>query len=83
MTPHTPTPWTVHQVETYQIHGQFINGESKCLGKIREEADAAFIVCAVNSHEALIAVLNEAKHFASTGKGKEFLQKAIAKAEAQ
>lgn len=46
-----------------------------------ENADRPNIVRAVNCHEALIRVMNEAKHYASTGKGKEFLLEAIAKAE--
>lgn len=66
---HTPTPWKVEKSETYSLseHGKSFNyslvSESDferiaIVGK-HKEANAAFIVRAVNAHGELISLLKE------------------------
>lgn len=93
---HTPTPWKIDPLGLgtpwnigTEAHNVILVAETSddC-----RNANAAFIVRAVNSHEelltAFIRLRNEAGHFIATGKGKEFLAnayklatEAIAKAE--
>ena len=52
MAEHTPTPWHTDQVELFDTFNQV-------LGLIRTTANAAFIVRAVNCHEALVRELED------------------------
>lgn len=93
MDKHTPTPWKAASPQVFMgvtcvwIHGA--NGPVlKIEGSLKESvlADAAFIVRAVNAHEALLAALKDLLHQIETnGERREFVVgdavQAIAKAE--
>lgn len=60
MTNHTPTPWAVTPCHTdinayriWDVHGNYLNEPFM----EEREANAAFIVKAVNNHEALVGAL--------------------------
>ena len=62
-TQHTPTPWAVNGIENKRYRIDSLSTErvgidflANPIGHILKEEDAAFIVRAVNSHEALIKV---------------------------
>ena len=55
---HTPTPWRVEQ------HGYIFGNDSQSVlatARAYRDIDAAFIVCAVNNHQALIEALASAR----------------------
>jgi len=56
---HTPTPWTVAKAEPnprcWHLHGE--NWRGPYLASVAREANAAFIVRAVNAHEALVQAI--------------------------
>ena len=61
-TQHTPTPWAASGVTVYGSDGGARNtvADTTCCGSMTREADeanAAFIVRAVNSHDALVAAV--------------------------
>lgn len=79
---HTPTPWKYSQ-NPNPITGGFLIDAEKYLtafgggkkeqveieiGHVLQETDAAFIVRAVNAHEALLAVLKDINRFFENGK---------------
>lgn len=65
---HTPTPWRLGKIQATAAHGYGhkahaayteicgADGRRHFIGGIRPHEDAAFIVRACNSHEALVAV---------------------------
>lgn len=61
---HTPTPWHLHDTENATICGPDHLSLALCEARSRKgsenDANAAFIVRAVNSHEALLDVVKEA-----------------------
>lgn len=86
---HTPTPWEIIERNEYLI---IIDGvQSKRNQKIRlavcdlpachiaAEANAAFIVKAVNCHDELVLALDIAQEFL-TGRAKEIALEALARA---
>lgn len=59
---HTPTPWYVNRFkgDSYRITQHELGGpkEDRIADGIKSEANAAFIVRACNSHDALVAMLS-------------------------
>jgi hypothetical protein len=62
---HTPTPWkaTENILRIYTIHTRDVPSRDNQVACVNQPSDAAFIVQAVNSHEALVSALQLAlKH---------------------
>jgi hypothetical protein len=86
---HTPTPWEIYWTDNGRIDGIGPKGGNPIDNNIIEtdsgfynpsEADAEFIVRAVNSHEELLNLLKEIAKFAPFS-FEQRTSKAIAKAE--
>jgi len=86
MNKHTPTPWTVQQSDHVggllikPVPGQVV---AQCDEGSEMEANAAFIVRAVNAHDDLVAALkNCAPYYAVMGEATIFaIEAALKKAE--
>ena len=64
MTEHTPTPWQISDARTVDDTAMIVGGEGFEFGLIAdvtEDYDAAFIVKAVNAHDALVEALKLAR----------------------
>lgn len=60
MTEHTPTPWQISGTRTVEDTAMIVGGkgfEFGLIADVTEDFDAAFIVMAVNNHDALVALL--------------------------
>lgn len=58
MIEHTPTPWNISHVRTTEDTAMIVGGEGfEPIADVAEDGDAAFIVQAVNNHDALVRAL--------------------------
>lgn len=78
---HTPTPWTYvgNGPEQWVVY----TNQTRIANVLTPEADAEFIVRAVNSHEALITAVQAAIIHISNDKVKEALQNILNRAEGE
>lgn len=61
---HTPTPWRLNgKVDIYAENNE---GQTYMLGAIISEANAAFIIRAVNAHAALVEACKALEQFETT-----------------
>ena len=85
---HTPTPWIRRESKSDVIWIEDGNGRvvmhNSSVKDPEDQANAAFIVRAVNAHEELLAALHEARYLLiGHGRRSDMIDKAMAKAEAQ
>lgn len=60
MSEHTPTPWNISHVRTTEDTAMIVGGEGfEPIADVTEDGDAAFIVQAVNNHDALVKALED------------------------
>lgn len=57
MTKNTPTPWMISAVNDRAVVGFDENGTREVVAQCLSPADAAFVIRAANSHEALVKAL--------------------------
>lgn len=67
-TAHTPTPWKYDGSDGIYIEG-ITGGKYYVVGGIQDK-DAAFIVLAVNSHDALVKALDDTLEFLERNSGR-------------
>jgi len=88
-TEHTPTPWKLWdgtKVYGHEHDGSdvsIVDSSSSFLSPETSQANAAFIVRAVNCHEELVALLRECRHPGLSEDLYHRIEKAIAKSEAK
>jgi len=60
MNAHTKTPWSiVHDTQIYGLDEENVATANRMQGRDNQVANAAFIVRACNSHDALVAALED------------------------
>ena len=72
-TKHTPTPWlmAVNESEGFSLYGDNGKAYLATIGNyLNDEANAAFIVRAVNSHDKLVALAHNIAFLANSNLGK-------------
>ena len=63
MSKRTPTPWNISPVRTTEDTAMIVSGEGfEPIADVTEDGNAAFIVKAVNNHDALVKTLDECRN---------------------